>query len=363
MLYLKWTTVASDDNTRPEIRAVSPRKAPMIGKNQRPRGEFGRIKLEIFPQMSYTTVLPFPSNPTNFSVEKIPDQTGKLFLVTGGNTGIGYETCLALCQKGATVYLAARSEQRASEAIEKIKKEVSEAKIHWLRLDLADLKQIKGAAEEFKSKEQKLDVLINNAGIMACPFALTKDGIETQLGTNHVGHYLLTRELLPTLLKSENPRIVNLSSIAHRQHPKLGIDFDNINNEKAMDNWTRYGQSKLANLLFSAGLNKRYGDKITVNSVHPGFVRTELMRGVKESSSIMGFFGNLLSAAVALTPAKGALTTLYCATSPDIVEQQIKNKYFVPLAQQDTPLPISKDETLADKLWEFTEKLVNEKLQ
>jgi NAD(P)-dependent dehydrogenase (short-subunit alcohol dehydrogenase family) len=312
--------------------------------------------------MSFRSVLPFPSNPNNFSAASIPDLGGKTILVTGGNTGIGYETCLECCRKGAHVYLAARSEQRATDAIEKIKKEIPQAKITFLKLDLQDLKQVQSAAQEFKGRESKLDVLVNNAGIMACPFELTKDGIESQFATNHVGHFLLTRELLPSLEKAAPSRVVNLSSIAHISHPKGGIDFENINNPDAMNNATRYGQSKLANMLFSAGLDKRYGDKIYVNSVHPGFVHTELIRGVKQSSSILGAMGSFVSSIIALTPKQGALTSLYCATSPDIVAKNLKNKYFIPIAQLDTPRPIGQDLSLADKLWEFTEKLVNEKL-
>jgi hypothetical protein len=115
-------------------------------------------------------------------------------------------------------------------------------------------------------------------------------------------------------------------------------------------------------MLFSVGLDKRYGDKIYVNSVHPGFVHTELMRGVKQTSSILGAIGSMLSSIVALTPKQGALTSLYCATSPDIVTKNLKNKYFIPIAQEDTPRAIGQDVSLADRLWEFTEKLVNEKL-
>jgi hypothetical protein len=129
-----------------------------------------------------------------------------------------------------------------------------------------------------------------------------------------------------------------------------------------MSNAVRYGQSKLANLLFSAGLHKRFGDKVFVNSVHPGFVNTELLRGVSQSSIILGKIGGFVSSLIGLSPPQGALTSLYCATSPDIVLNSLKNKYFVPLAQMEEPRLIARDEALADKLWDFTENLVNEKL-
>jgi NAD(P)-dependent dehydrogenase (short-subunit alcohol dehydrogenase family) len=306
-------------------------------------------------------------NPNNFSAASIPDLGGKTILVTGGNTGIGYETCLECCRKGAHVYLAARSEQRATDAIEKIKKEIPQAKITFLKLDLQDLKQVQTAAQEFKGKESKLDVLVNNAGIMACPFQLSKDGIETQFATNHVGHFLLTRELLPVLLKTPKSRLVNVSSEAHKWHPKNGIEFDDINNEKAMSNFQRYGQSKLANILFTREFNKRYGDKMYSNSLHPGVVRTELGRGLFESmgptlSFVVSPILYMFSFFVQIGPKEGALTSLYCATSPDIETKQIKDKYYVPFAKEEEPLAISRDDALATKLWEFTEKLVNEKL-
>jgi NAD(P)-dependent dehydrogenase (short-subunit alcohol dehydrogenase family) len=306
-------------------------------------------------------------NPTNFSFEKIPDLKDKIVIVTGGNTGIGYITCLELARKGATVYLAARSKERATDAIDRIKTQVPDAKIVWLHLDLQDLKQVVQAANEFKQQESKLDILINNAGIMAPPFSLTKDGIETQFGTNHVGHYLFTRELISTLKKAEKPRIVNLSSEAHKWHPKEGIAFDDINNEKALTNFSRYGQSKLANILFARELNKRYGTEIYCNSVHPGVVRTELGRGIEQSmgsilSTLMTPIMKLFSLVVQISAEDGALTSLYCATSPDIVEKNIKDKYFVPFAHEEEPLSISRDDVLSEKLWDFTEKLVNEKL-
>jgi NAD(P)-dependent dehydrogenase (short-subunit alcohol dehydrogenase family) len=328
-------------------------------------GNNERFQISIFGKTSFSANM--TPNPTNFSFDKIPDQSNKTVIVTGGNTGIGFVTCLELARKGAHVYLAARSEERAKDAITRIQTQVPGAKVTWLQLDLQDLKQIQKAAKEFKQKEQKLDILINNAGIMAPPFALTKDGIETQFGTNHVGHHLFTRELLDVLKNTETPRVVNLSSVAHKWHPKEGIAFDDINNEKAMSNFARYGQSKLANLLFTRGLVKRHGDFLFANSVHPGVVRTELGRGIQKS---LGWFFTaaltplfkVFSLFAQISPEEGTLTTLYCATSPDIVKKNFKDKYFVPFAQEQEPLPIARDDALADKLWDFTEQLINEKL-
>lgn len=305
----------------------------------------------------------FPSNPTKFSPEKIPDQTGKVIIVTGGNTGIGFQTTLQLIKKGAHVYLAARNPTRAQEAINNIKNQVPNAKITHLLLDLTDLKQVQKAANEFKSKETRLDVLINNAGIMAGPFALTKDGIEEQFGTNHLGHFLFTRELIPTLLQTKDSRIVNVSSVAHTAAPAQGILFDSINDEKVMNNWDRYGQSKLANLLFSAGLHKRFGDSIWINSVHPGWVRTELLRGTEKSSPFLAKIGSFLGYFLGLDPLRGAYTSLYVATSPDIITQKLSNKYFIPLANNENPSDLATNSELAETLWEFSESLCNEKLK
>ncbi|KAJ3273739.1 hypothetical protein HDV01_004018 [Terramyces sp. JEL0728] len=308
------------------------------------------------------------SNPRNFTAAAIPALDNLVYVVTGGNTGIGYVTCRELARQGATVFMASRSKDRALEAIENIKKETGKT-VEFLQLDLQDLKQVSGAAETFLKLNKPVDCLINNAGIMACPFALTKDGLESQFGTNHVGHFLFTKELMPAILKANNPRIVNVSSAYHKKAPlPEGVRFDQINNESNMDNWARYGQSKLANILFTSGLNKRFGDKVYCNVIHPGFVDTELTRGPAQSAGVFApiasFFIKAVKMVAALTPDQGALTQLYCATSPDIVNENIKNKYFVPIAAEAVPelKDLASDEKLADKLWEFTDSLLKEKL-
>jgi NAD(P)-dependent dehydrogenase (short-subunit alcohol dehydrogenase family) len=264
---------------------------------------------------------------------------------------------LEIVRAGGKVYLAARSKERAEKAIETIKKETGKDSIEFLHLDLADLKQTKEAAAAFLRKGVALDVLVNNAGIMAPPFELSKDGIESQFATNHVGHFLFTREILPALFKTTKPRIVNLSSLYHKYAPPEGINFDT---------WTRYGQTKLANILFSRALHKRYVNKgLLVNSVHPGFVDTELTRGPVASYGVLfSPFIKLAKILFALSPQQGALTQLYVATSPDIESKSICNKYFVPIAMEEkTSIPLAESDELADKLWDFTEKLVNDKLK
>ncbi|KAH6583183.1 hypothetical protein BASA50_000983 [Batrachochytrium salamandrivorans] len=316
-----------------------------------------------------------PSNPTHFAVSSIPDLAGRVYIVTGGNSGIGYETCLELSKKGAHVFMASRSEERAAAAIKLIKETVPSAKVEFLNLQLADLKQVRSAAEAFLAKGYPLDVLVNNAGIMASPFKLSVDGIEEQFATNHMGHFLFTTMLMPALLKvhevngsdpSRQPRVVNISSEFHRKVPlPEGIRFDRINDPADMSVLERYGQSKLCNILFSKGLNKRFGDKVFINSVHPGFVKTDLTRGVESSyGSWIAPIMDFVKYFAALSPQDGALTQLYVSTSPDIVSKGIKDAYFIPIAH-DSPsnlTELAKSADLADKLWDYSEKLVKEKL-
>jgi NAD(P)-dependent dehydrogenase (short-subunit alcohol dehydrogenase family) len=175
--------------------------------------------------------------------------------------------------------------------------------------------------DEFRQKNLPLHVLVNNAGIMMVPFELSKDGIELQLATNHVGHFLLTRRLLDILVKSKPSRVVNVSSRAHERPYSDGISFDRINDPKHYSKMGAYGQSKLANILFSRELTRRLNDdQVYVNSLHPGVVATELSR---YNTLLKPFF------AMALSPANGALTSLYCATSPEIETNKYHGEYFV----------------------------------
>ncbi|CAG8686445.1 4931_t:CDS:2, partial [Dentiscutata heterogama] len=204
---------------------------------------------------------------------------------------------------------------------------------------------------------------VNNAGIMTTPFETTQDGIQDQFGVNHIGHFLFTILLLPTIKASAPSRIVNVSSIAHRSTPPAGIEFDKLNDPNAHSTTLRYGQSKLANILFTTELNERLlGSNVYCNSLHPGVIKTDLWNGLVSSygSWIKPFL--YIGTLFMISPEDGALTQLYCATSPEVEEKNLRAKYFVPFGELGEPTAQAKDKELAKQLWEFSEKLVKEKL-
>nr|CAG8516214.1 10061_t:CDS:2 [Entrophospora candida] len=267
------------------------------------------------------------SDTKNFKFAEIPDLSGKVAVVTGGNSGIGYVTCRELSRKNAHVFILARNIERGTAAVEKIKQETGNQNVEFLQLDLQSLKSVKECAESFLARKLPLHILVNNAGIAATKFPLTVDGIQDQFGTNHVGHFYLTKLLLPTLEASAPSRIVNVSSQAYKLASD-GIKFDKIN-DPTLSSMKRYGTSKLANILFTVELNKQLeGKKIYVNSLHPGNVNTELIGKItnKWTAPLWG----LAKCIFLITPDDGALTTLYCATSPEIENKNLRGKYFIP---------------------------------
>ncbi|CAG8770273.1 3723_t:CDS:2, partial [Cetraspora pellucida] len=178
-------------------------------------------------------------------------------IVTGANTGIGIVTARELARKNAHVFVACRSKERGESAVELIKEETNNDSVEFLQLDLQSLNSVKITAETFLARKLPLHILINNAGIMATPFELTQDGIQDQFGINHIGHFLFTLLLLPTIKASAPSRIVNVSSIAHKLTPPGGLEFDKLNDPNAHTAFQRYAQSKLSNILFTIELNKR----------------------------------------------------------------------------------------------------------
>ncbi len=213
-----------------------------------------------------------------WTLDFIPDLTGKIIIITGGNSGLGYESAKALAGKGAEIIIACRSVEKGELAIKKIKKESPSSKVHTLELDLADLSSVKKFVTEFQNKYSRLDVLLNNAGIMTTPYGHTKDGFESQLGTNHLGHFALTGLLLPIITSTSNSRVVNVSSMAHRG---AKMDFENLQFENGHDYTPlkSYSRSKLANLLFTYELQRRFKTN-NINSIalaaHPGVANTNL---------------------------------------------------------------------------------------
>lgn len=208
------------------------------------------------------------------------------------------------------------------------------------------------------SRHEQLHILINNAGVMQCPFGLSKDGIETQFATNHVAHFYLTTLLLPVIENSAPSRIINVSSLAHRM-PFWDLDLENISNPDKYNKYLHYGKSKACNILFTRELAKRLEAKgvnnVYVNCNHPGGISTDLYRHMGSwMSSVVNLF---LS-----TPEDGALTQLYLATSLDVEEKNIKAQYYVPFAAPDKPHGVAASEDGPAKLWEFTENLLKEKI-
>lgn len=256
----------------------------------------------------------------------------------------------------AQIYLAARSKDRADAAIAAIEEKVPNAAVRFLELDLTDFASIKKAADEVTTSTSRLDVLMNNAGIMATPPGLTKDGYELQFGTNHMGHALLTKLLLPLLQKTAKEqgeaRVVNLSSAGHMWPPKGGVCLDECKTDmRSTSSFTRYGQSKLANILFTKGLAKHYPD-IKSMAVHPGAVNTELQRGPAATWPWLATPVKILSGILGMTAADGALTQLFAATSKDAKS----GAYYIPTAKENPGSAFARDEKLIDALWDFTQK-------
>jgi NAD(P)-dependent dehydrogenase (short-subunit alcohol dehydrogenase family) len=245
----------------------------------------------------------------------VPDQTGRVALITGANTGIGFEAARALADAGATVVLGCRSRDKAAAAVERIRSSVAEADVRIVELDLADLASVRAAADDVNDRFGRLDLLINNAGVMALPQRTTVDGFEMQFGTNHLGHFALTGLLLDRLNTTPGARVVSVSSQAHR----IGrIDFDDLGAARGYHRWLRYGQSKVANLLFTYELQRRLagsGTSTIAVACHPGGSNTELGR---DAGRLMALF-QPFAHRVMQPPAMGALPTLRAATDPTVV--------------------------------------------
>ena len=301
-----------------------------------------------------------------WSVADIPPQSGKLAVVTGATGGLGYETALALARAGAEVLVTGRNAEKGRVAIEQIKRAVPSANVSFAMLDLASLAAIRAFAASMLANGRPLDLLINNAGVMDLPTRrLTEDGFELQFGTNHLSHFALTALLLPLLRKAQAPRVVNVSSLAHRGGK---IDFRNLQAERKYNSWAAYQQSKLANLLFTFELQRRsdaYGWGLMSNAAHPGYARTELIPNGPGTGGLKGFGMKVLGSFMSHSAAAGALPTLFAAASPEAEP----NRYYGPNGFYELKGPVApakvfpqaEDEAVARKLWEVSEQLTGVK--
>ena len=300
-------------------------------------------------------------NREKWTAEDIPNLTGRVAVVTGANSGIGFEAAKELARKGAETILACRSPERGQRALDVLMAEIPEAKAELMALDLASLASIEGFATEFAERFSRVDLLINNAGIMAVPWGQTEDGFELQNGTNHLGHFALTGRLLDLLLAAPGARVVNVSSVGHRRGT---IDFDNFLYEGGgYGPWKAYFRSKLLNLLFTYELQRRFeAADVEASSLaaHPGGAATNL-GAASVRPPVLGWAFDLLGGLLAQSAAMGALPTLRAATDPGAAGGQ----YYGPSGFYETrghpvvvsSTPASHDEEVARRAWAASEEL------
>ncbi len=275
-------------------------------------------------------------------------------LITGGNAGIGKATAIALAKKGAKIIIACRNETKAKIAVAAIKTATKNEEIYSLTCDLASFDSVRNCAKNYRKQFGQLDILINNAGLVTDKLQFTKEGFELQIGVNHLGHFLLTTALIDLLEKSNEPRIINVSSKAHYRGK---INFNTFKGEVGAEKYNgmaAYGQSKLANILFTKALVNRY-PKICSHALHPGVVGTEIA-GKNDNKILWRVLWKVLSP-VMLSPTKGAKTSVYLASSPEALTTN--GKYF-DKQKELAPAALANDLALAKKLWKVSEALVKE---
>lgn len=274
-------------------------------------------------------------------------------IITGANTGIGKETAIDLAKRGGKVYIGCRDMDKSEDALEEIREKSESSKAFLLELDLASIESIKNFSREFHDLEPKLHILINNAGVMACPKSYTKDGFEMQIGTNHLGHFLLTNLLLDRLKASAPSRIVVVSSSGHKLS---GINKHDLMSEQSYNKIKVYGQSKLANILFTNYLARKLkGSGVTVNSCHPGIVQTDLGRHM--DSWLRPVYRSVLRPYYKTTH-EGAQTQIRLAVDPEL--ENVTGKYFSD-CEEATPSKAALDVATATWLWMKSTKLIHEK--
>ncbi|GFM20730.1 MULTISPECIES: SDR family NAD(P)-dependent oxidoreductase [Mycobacteriaceae] len=300
---------------------------------------------------------------TKWTAADVPDQTGRVAVVTGANAGLGLETAAVLAERGARVVVAVRDLGKGEAAVGEIRRRTSNADVALQQLDLSSLASVRTAADELRAAYPRIDLLINNAGVMYPPKQTTADGFELQFGTNHLGHFALTGLLLDHLLQVEGSRVVTVASIAH--NIQAGIHFDDLQWERSYNRVAAYGQSKLANLMFTYELQRRLAAKqapTVAVAAHPGISNTELMRHIP-GSGLPGF--SALAGLVTNSPAVGSLATLRAATDPAVRGGQ----YYGPSGFRELvghPVLVqsnrqSHDTDVQQRLWSVSEELTGVK--
>jgi NAD(P)-dependent dehydrogenase (short-subunit alcohol dehydrogenase family) len=283
------------------------------------------------------------------------EMSGKIVLITGGNAGIGKEAAVGLASLGARVLITSRSEERGRAARDEIVERSGNTEVDVMALDLASFRSIRSFASDILARHDRLDVLVNNAGLILRRRTETEDGFEATFGINHLGHFLLTDLFLDRLKTSAPARVVVVASMAHKG-ARRGLDFDDLEAEHRRYRWMdAYNKSKLANIYFARELARRLdGTGVTVNVLHPGFVRSEFGRG-GDLGALYGF-GIRLGAPFAISSERGARTTIYLASSPEV--EGVTGTYFF----KCKPAPISKaaqDDAAARRLWDVSEQMVS----
>jgi NAD(P)-dependent dehydrogenase (short-subunit alcohol dehydrogenase family) len=279
---------------------------------------------------------------------------GKTVVITGGNAGIGKEAAVELARLGARVVITSRNEERGQAALQEIVQRSDSQSVDVMALDLGSFRSIRSFAAELGDRIDRLDVLVNNAGLILRKRTETDEGFEATFGINHLGHFLLTDLLLEKLEASSPSRVVVVASDAH-EGAKHGLDFDDLQSKRSYRAGQVYGKSKLANIYFARELARRLeGTGVTSNSLHPGFVRTQFGQG-GDLGGLSGFGLKYLAAPFAISQAKGALTTIFLASSADV--EGATGGYYVKCARAK-PSKIAQDDAAARRLWQASEQLV-----
>jgi NAD(P)-dependent dehydrogenase (short-subunit alcohol dehydrogenase family) len=294
-----------------------------------------------------------------WSADRITDQTGRTFIITGANSGLGFETASRLAQHGGRVILTVRSDAKGTDAVSRLRARQPEADVEYRLLDLADLDSVRRFAEGILDDGIAVDVLINNAGVMMPPRRLTKQGFESQFATNHLGHFALSGLLFDAIARTRDPRVVTVSSIAHRTG---AIHFDDLSGERSYTPTRYYSQSKFANILFGLELDRKLraaGSPVRSIPVHPGYTATNLQ--TSGPTGVAKQVMRVTNLVMAQSPQMGALSQLYAAVDP----AARGGKYYGPRGLGGTrgyptevePVASAKDEGTARRLWSLSEEL------